>query len=136
MNHSFVQRPDGYLDRTPWLKFILISALFGIWGTAVALNSVLIAQFKEVFTLSNIASALIQSAYFGAYFFVSIPTAMIIKKYSYRRLSFWASLSLPAVRSCFIRPPWPATTCRFCCASVSWLSAQACCKCPAARTSS
>ena len=57
MNHSFVQRPDGYLDRTPWLKFILISALFGIWGTAVALNSVLIAQFKEVFTLSNIASA-------------------------------------------------------------------------------
>ena len=99
MNHSFVQRPDGYLDRTPWLKFILISALFGIWGTAVALNSVLIAQFKEVFTLSNIASALIQSAYFGAYFFVSIPTAMIIKKYSYKTaivlgIAFFAGGSL------------------------------------------
>ena len=80
MNNSYVQRPDGYLDRTPWVKFILIGLLFGIWGTAVALNDVLIAQFKEVFTLSNVASALIQSAYFGAYFLVSLPTSMIIKK--------------------------------------------------------
>ncbi len=83
-NQGFVQRPDGYLDRTPWGKFILIGLLFGIWGTAVALNSVLIAQFKEVFVISNVASALIQSAYFGAYFLVSIPTSMIIKKYSYK----------------------------------------------------
>lgn len=84
MNNSYVQRPDGYLDRTPWIKFLLVGVLFGVWGTAVALNEVLIAQFKEVFVLSNVASALIQSAYFGAYFLVSIPTSMIIKKYSYK----------------------------------------------------
>lgn len=84
MNNNYVQRPDGYLDRTPWVKFILIGLLFGIWGTAVALNDVLIAQFKEVFTLSNVASALIQSAYFGAYFLVSLPTSALIKKYSYK----------------------------------------------------
>ena len=84
MNNSYVQRPDGYLDRTPWIKFLLISVLFGVWGTAVALNEVLIAQFKEVFTLSNVASALIQSAYFGAYFLVSLPTSALIKKYSYK----------------------------------------------------
>lgn len=84
MNNSWVQRPDGFLDRTPWVKFLLISILFGIWGTAVALNDVLIAQFKEVFTLSNVATALVQFAYFGAYFLVSIPTSMIVKKYSYK----------------------------------------------------
>lgn len=84
MNNSYVQRPDGYLDRTPWMKFLLIGVLFGVWGTAVALNEVLIAQFKEVFVLSNVASALIQSAYFGAYFLVSLPTSMLIKKYSYK----------------------------------------------------
>ena len=84
MNNSYVQRSDGYLDRTPWIKFLLVGVLFGVWGTAVALNEVLIAQFKEVFVLSNVASALIQSAYFGAYFLVSIPTSMIIKKYSYK----------------------------------------------------
>lgn len=84
MNNSYVQRPDGYLDRTPWIKFLLIGVLFGVWGTAVALNEVLIAQFKEVFTLSNVASALIQSAYFGAYFLVSLPTSALIKKYSYK----------------------------------------------------
>ncbi|MDD4370633.1 MAG: L-fucose:H+ symporter permease [Anaerostipes sp.] len=84
MNQTFVQRSDGYLDKTPWMKFILVGLLFGIWGTAVALNSVLIAQFKEVFVISNVASALIQSAYFGAYFLVSLPTSMIIKKYSYK----------------------------------------------------
>lgn len=84
MNNSYVQRPDGYLDRTPWMKFLLIGVLFGVWGTAVALNEVLIAQFKEVFVLSNVASALIQSAYFGAYFLVSLPTSILIKKYSYK----------------------------------------------------
>lgn len=84
MNNSYVQRPDGYLDRTPWIKFLLIGVLFGVWGTAVALNEVLIAQFKEVFVLSNVASALIQSAYFGAYFLVSLPTSILIKKYSYK----------------------------------------------------
>lgn len=83
-SNQIIQRPDGYLNRTPWVKFLLISVLFGIWGTAVALNSVLIAQFKEVFTLSNAASALISSAYFGSYFLISLPTSMIIKKRSYK----------------------------------------------------
>ena len=84
MNHSLEQRADDFLSRTPWVKFFLISILFGIWGTAVALNDVLIAQFKEVFTLSNVATALIQFAYFGAYFLVSLPTSAIVKKYSYK----------------------------------------------------
>lgn len=82
--NELIQRPDGYLNRTPWVKFFLIAILFGIWGTAVAMNSVLIAQFKEVFTLSNAASALISSAYFGAYFLVSLPTSWMIKKTSYK----------------------------------------------------
>lgn len=84
MNNSWIQKPDGFLDKTPWMKFFLIAILFGIWGTAVALNDVLIAQFKEVFTLSNVATALVQFAYFGAYFIVSIPTSMIVKKFSYK----------------------------------------------------
>jgi MFS transporter, FHS family, L-fucose permease len=107
MNNSWIQKPDGFLDRTPWVKFLLISILFGVWGTAVALNDVLIAQFKEVFTLSNVATALVQFAYFGAYFLVSIPTSMIVKKYSFKTailtgISFFAGGSLlfyPASRA-------------------------------------
>jgi len=84
MKENWIQRSDGFLDRTPWGKFFLIAIMFGIWGTAVALNDILITQFKEVFTLSNVATALVQSAYFGAYFLVSIPTSALVKKYSYK----------------------------------------------------
>lgn len=86
MNRStpWVQQADGYLDRTPWVRFLLIGILFGMWGLAVALNDVLIAQFKEIFELSNFASALVQFAYWGAYFVVCLPTSMIVKRFSYK----------------------------------------------------
>lgn len=78
------QMPDGYLNRTPIFQFILLSCLFPLWGAAASLNDILITQFKSVFTLSDFASALVQSAFYGGYFLIAIPASLVIKKTSYK----------------------------------------------------
>ncbi|MEI9535082.1 L-fucose:H+ symporter permease [Moellerella wisconsensis] len=81
---NITQLPDGYLSRTPLFQFILLSCLFPLWGCAAALNDILITQFKSVFELSNFASALVQSAFYGGYFLIAIPASLVIKKSSYK----------------------------------------------------
>jgi len=81
---NIVQMPDGYLNKTPLFQFILLSCLFPLWGCAAALNDILITQFKSVFSLSNFASALVQSAFYGGYFLIAIPASLVIKKSSYK----------------------------------------------------
>lgn len=82
--NSLVQQPDGYLNRTPIFQFILLSCLFPLWGMAASLNDILITQFKSVFTLSDFASALVQSAFYGGYFLISIPASIVIRKTTYK----------------------------------------------------
>ena len=81
---NITQLPDGYLNKTPLFQFILLSCLFPLWGCAAALNDILITQFKSVFELSNFASALVQSAFYGGYFLIAIPASLVIKKTSYK----------------------------------------------------
>ncbi|WP_455647897.1 L-fucose:H+ symporter permease [Lonepinella koalarum] len=78
------QMPDGYLNKTPIFQFILLSCLFPLWGAAASLNDILITQFESVFTLSDFASALVQSAFYGGYFLIAIPASLVIKKTSYK----------------------------------------------------
>lgn len=75
---------DGYLNRIPIFQFILLSCLFPMWAAAASLNDILITQFKTIFTLSNFASAFVQSAFYGGYFVIAIPASLVIKKTSYK----------------------------------------------------
>lgn len=84
--NKIFQMPDGYLDKTPIFQFILLSCLFPLWGCAASLNDILITQFKSVFTLSDFASALVQSAFYGGYFIIAIPSSLIIKKQAIKQL--------------------------------------------------
>lgn len=78
------QLGSGYLDRTPWFQFVLLSLLFPMWGAAAGLNDILITQFKHVFTLSDAATAFVQSAFYGGYFLIAIPASRIIRRTSYK----------------------------------------------------
>lgn len=78
------QLDNGYLDKTPIFQFILLSMLFPLWGAAASLNDILITQFKHIFTLSDFASAFVQSAFYAGYFVIAIPASLIIKKTSYK----------------------------------------------------
>ncbi|CAI3951317.1 Fucose permease (FucP) (PDB:3O7P) [Commensalibacter communis] len=82
--NSIEQLPDGYLNKTPIFQFILLSCLFALWGIPVSLNDILITQFKSIFNLSDFASALVQSAFYGGYFLIAIPASLIIKKTNYK----------------------------------------------------
>ncbi|WP_413742010.1 L-fucose:H+ symporter permease [Sodalis sp. RH15] len=93
MHHNTVQMPDGYLNKTPLFQFILLSCLFPLWGCAASLNDILITQFKTVFALSDFASALVQSAFYGGYFLIAIPASMVIRKTSYK-VAIMTGLSL------------------------------------------
>lgn len=79
-----LQLRDGYLDRTPLFQFILLSICFPMWGMAASMNDILITQFKAVFTLSDVASAFVQSAFYGGYFVIAIPASRVIRRTSYK----------------------------------------------------
>ncbi len=79
-----VQQPDGYLNKTPILQYILLSICFPMWGAAASLNDVLITQFKSIFELSDFASAFVQSAFYGGYFLLAIPASRVIGKWTYK----------------------------------------------------
>ena len=81
---SAVQQSDGYLSRIPWFQFLLISLCFPMWGAAASLNDILITQFKSVFTLSDLATAFVQSAFYGGYFLIAIPASRIIRRFTYK----------------------------------------------------
>lgn len=88
----WIEFPDGYLNRTPVLQFAMTSVLFAIWAIASSLNDILITQFKAVFSLSDLATAFVQSAFYGGYFLIAIPASLFIKKFSYK-LGIIAGLS-------------------------------------------
>lgn len=81
---SWLQLPDGYLDKTPMFQFLLVCLIFPLWGAAASLNDILITQFKTVFTLNDTATAFVQSAFYGGYFLMAIPASRIVKKASYK----------------------------------------------------
>jgi FHS family L-fucose permease-like MFS transporter len=56
---------------------LIVSLYFGI-GFITAMNDVLVPHFKDLFALSNVKALLVQFAFFGAYFLLSIPSGKIV----------------------------------------------------------
>jgi FHS family L-fucose permease-like MFS transporter len=66
------------------LPFVLVTALFFLWGIPNNLNDVLIKQFMKSFEMTRFKAGLIQSAFYMGYFLLSMPAALIMRKYSYK----------------------------------------------------
>lgn len=65
--------------------FILLSSCFAWWGLANNMTDPLVKAFTGIFKdLSNFRSALIQFAFYGAYFCLAIPGSIIARRYSYK----------------------------------------------------
>src|SRR5258708_23225187 len=80
---SKVQSANGSTNYGPALA--VLTTLFFIWGSLTSLNDVLIPFVQNVFHLKLAPSALIQTAFFSAYFFFSIPSARIIDWIGYKK---------------------------------------------------
>jgi MFS transporter, FHS family, L-fucose permease len=72
------------LKNTPKLPFILITALFALWGFANDITNPMVSAFKTVLQMSNFRASLVQLAFYGGYFTMAIPAALFIRKYSYK----------------------------------------------------
>ncbi len=68
-------------------RFALVSltSLFFMWGFITALNDVLIPYLKGMFELGFAQAMLVQFCFFGAYFIVSVPAGILVKRLGYQR---------------------------------------------------
>ena len=66
------------------VPFVLLILCFAAWGAAANLTDVLVGVFRSIFTMSNFQSALVQFAYYGAYFALAIPAALINRRFGYK----------------------------------------------------
>ncbi len=66
-------------------SFILLTTLFFLWGFITVLVDSLIPRLRELFTLTYFQAGLVQFAFFGAYFVLSVPASYILSKIGYKR---------------------------------------------------
>jgi MFS transporter, FHS family, L-fucose permease len=85
----------GNFTDAPDLRLVVF-ALFFIFGGITSLNDVLIPKLKALFTLTNGDVMLVQSAFFGAYFIISLPGAAVVRKIGYIRTAVLGLLMMTA----------------------------------------
>ncbi|MGH2622152.1 MAG: L-fucose:H+ symporter permease, partial [Sphingobacterium sp.] len=83
MKTSPIKQP--IVSRKVLFPFILITSLFALWGIANDLTNPMVSAFKKVMPeLSNTEASLVQFAFYFGYFFMALPAALFIRKYSYK----------------------------------------------------
>ncbi|WP_340677330.1 sugar MFS transporter [Paraglaciecola sp.] len=78
------QAVHGFSNKKQGFALISLTSLFFMWGFITALNDILIPHLKGIFDLNYTQANLIQFCFFGAYFIVSIPAGMLVKKIGFQ----------------------------------------------------
>jgi MFS transporter, FHS family, L-fucose permease len=73
---------DQGKNYTPAL--VTLTSLFFIWGFMTCLNDILIPHLKAIFTLNYAEAALVQFVFFAAYFIMSPPSGIVVRKVGYK----------------------------------------------------
>lgn len=66
------------------LPFILITSLFALWGFANDITNPMVSAFKKVLELNNKQASLVQMAFYGGYFTMALPAAIVANRFSYK----------------------------------------------------
>ena len=73
------------VSRELLFPFIIITSLFALWGIANDLTNPMVSAFKKVMPeLTNVQASLVQFAFSFGYFFMALPAALFIRKFSYK----------------------------------------------------
>ncbi|WP_449406242.1 hypothetical protein [Massilia phosphatilytica] len=108
---------------------IFVFALFFTFGGITSLNDVIIPKLKDLFTLSYAQAMLVQSAFFAAYFIVSLPAAAIVQRIGYMRTAVVGLLTMTAELACCSSPrPRPACSSPSCWRCSCWRPASPSCR--------
>jgi FHS family L-fucose permease-like MFS transporter len=83
-----ISQPSALQQARPHARntgpLVIVTILFFMWGLLTALNDVLIPHLKALYTLTYVQAMLVQFCFFGAYFLVSLPAGILIKKIGYQ----------------------------------------------------
>lgn len=66
------------------LPFALVVSCFAAWGISTDLTAPMVNVFSSVFDMNAFQSSLVQFAYYGAYFLLAIPAAIINTKLGFK----------------------------------------------------
>ena len=66
------------------LPFVLVTALFFLWGVPNNLNDILIRQFMKSFEIGRLQAGLVQSAFYMGYFTLAIPAGLMMRRAGYK----------------------------------------------------
>jgi FHS family L-fucose permease-like MFS transporter len=75
---------ERLVDPSLRVPFVLLILCFAAWGAAANLTDVIVGVFRSIFAMSNFQSSLVQFAYYGAYFLLAIPAAMINSRFGFK----------------------------------------------------
>ncbi len=67
------------------IAFIFLTSLFFLWGFITVLVDSLIPRIRDLFTLTYFQAGLVQFAFFGAYFILSIPAGFLLSRIGYKK---------------------------------------------------
>lgn len=67
-----------------WWPLALITSLFFLWGLTNNMTDTLLAAFKKIMSMTDFQTSWIQIAFYGAYFCLALPSAMLIKRFTYK----------------------------------------------------
>ena len=75
---------DPVVSSAVLLPWILITCCFALWGFANDVTNPMVKAFSKILLMSNFEGSLVQFAFYGGYFAMAFPAALIIKKTSYK----------------------------------------------------
>ncbi|NME68735.1 L-fucose:H+ symporter permease [Flammeovirga aprica] len=75
---------EQVVEKKYLVPFILISSLFALWGFANDITNPMVSAFQTVMEITTFKASLVQFAFYGGYFTMALPAAILIKKYSYK----------------------------------------------------
>ncbi len=95
---------DPLIPAGQLLPFVLVTALFFLWGIPNNLNDVLIRHFMKSFAITRFQGGLVQSAFYLGYFLLAMPAALLMRRAGYKS-GFVTGLVLYGVGAFLF---WPA----------------------------
>ena len=66
------------------MPFILVTALFFLWGVPNNFNDILIRQFMKSFEINRLQAGLVQFAFYLGYFLLAMPAAQLMRRAGYK----------------------------------------------------
>ncbi|GAA4385079.1 sugar MFS transporter [Hymenobacter koreensis] len=67
------------------VPMVAMTSLFFLFGAVTNFNDVLMPYLKDVCQLTDLQSSLVQFAFFGAYFLMSLPAGRVLERLGYQR---------------------------------------------------